>query len=304
VDDMQSTVIVVPCYNEASRFRADAFHAAALADASLTFVLVDDGSKDETRLVLERLAERNRKQFEVLSLAQNSGKAEAVRAGIQRAFELSPALVGYLDADLATPLSELEGLRGCFDGNPGVLAVMGSRVGLLGRNVVRSHQRHYLGRVFASVASLALGITVYDTQCGAKLFRNTSPVRAAFSAPFETRWTFDVELIARLGALASAGVIPALSRSAAEYPLHTWKDVSGSKLGLKSAIGAGLDLAKLWVRYRFGKAEHLTAALLGVERSSEERHSTHPPSSAPDGAFEAPNGASGHRGQAEGRFPH
>jgi glycosyltransferase involved in cell wall biosynthesis len=302
---MQSTVIVVPCYNEAGRFRAEAFHAAAQADSSLKFVLVDDGSKDDTRLVLERLAERKRSQFEVLSLAKNSGKAEAVRAGLQRAFELSPALVGYLDADLATPLGELAGLRACFDENSEVLAVLGSRVGLLGRNVVRSHQRHYLGRVFASVASLALGITIYDTQCGAKLFRNTGAIRQAFSAPFETRWTFDVELIARLGALANAGAIPALERSAAEHPLHTWQDVSGSKLGLKAAIGAGLDLAKLWVRYRVGRQDRVLGAELAGDQPSGSGHSERSPSSVPGSGVEASNGSSPHHvGRAEGRLPH
>jgi dolichyl-phosphate beta-glucosyltransferase len=224
---------------------------------------------------------------------------------MQRAFELSPALVGYLDADLATPLSELAGLRGCFDDSAEVLAVLGSRVGLLGRNVVRSHQRHYLGRVFASVASLALGITIYDTQCGAKLFRNTSAIRQAFAAPFETRWTFDVELIARLGALADAGVIPALPRSAAEYPLHSWQDVSGSKLGLKAAVGAGFDLAKLWVRYRLGKPDLVLAAALGGDQPSGDGHAERSPSSAPDSGVETSNGPSArHLGRGEGRLPH
>lgn len=249
---MQSTIVVVPCFNEAERFKSEPFVIAGSADPSLSFLLVDDGSSDSTRSVLERLQAHPSRRFSVLALDRNCGKAEAVRAGLGRAFERSPSLVGYFDADLATPIPELSGMRALFDADPELLAVLGSRVGLLGREVVRSPHRHYLGRLFASAASLALDLTVYDTQCGAKIFRNTAAVRKVFSEPFESRWTFDVEVLARLNALAKDGEIPPLSRAAAEYPLNAWRDVSGSKLGARAAVGAGLELARLWLRYRDG----------------------------------------------------
>lgn len=249
---MQSTIIVVPCYNEAKRFNPDPFEAAIAEDPSLSFILVDDGSKDDTRAVLERLAARQKTQISVVALNPNRGKAEAVRAGLSRAFALSPALVGYFDADLATPLAELAGMRACFDEAPELLAVLGSRVGLLGRDVVRSHGRHYLGRLFASAASLVLNLTVYDTQCGAKLFRNTAAIQKVFSERFDSHWTFDVEMLARLVALSRSGEIPPLSRAAAEHPLRAWRDVSGSKLGPRAALHAGTELGRIWLRYRGG----------------------------------------------------
>jgi dolichyl-phosphate beta-glucosyltransferase len=248
VVDVQS-VIVVPCYNEARRLDVPSFVAAALADPSLSFLLVDDGSRDDTRALLAALRDQHPAHFSVLGLDRNRGKAEAVRLGMQSAFDRSPELVAYFDADLATPLAELAPMRELFAARPELQVVLGSRVGLLGRDVVRTPQRHYLGRVFASLASLLLHLNVYDTQCGAKMFRNTAAVRGVFAEPFSVSWTFDVEILARLAQLAREGAIAPLARSALEYPLRRWRDVSGSKLGPRAALEAGAELATLWHKY-------------------------------------------------------
>ena len=246
---MQNIIVVVPCYNEAERFNAQRFASAAQSDPNLSFLLVDDGSRDATRSILQRLSEQLPAQISVLGLDQNSGKAEAVRRGLQAAFERSPVIVGYFDADLATPLEEIGPMRALFEERAELLAVLGSRVGLLGRDVVRKPARHYLGRIFASVASVLLDLNVYDTQCGAKLFRNSAAVRDIFAEPFNVSWTFDVEVLARLAKLAREGTIAPLARSAMEYPLRHWRDVSGSKLKPSAALKAGAELATLYLKY-------------------------------------------------------
>jgi hypothetical protein len=152
--------------------------------------------------------------------------------------------VGYFDADLATPLSEIAPMAEFFEA-PNVHLVMGSRVKLLGRNVSRSPLRHYLGRVFASSASLILGLDVYDTQCGAKILRNTASMRTLFEHPFSVTWTFDVELLARLSVLARRGEVPAPEQSVVEHPLSEWRDVSGSKLRPHAAVRAVAELVRL-----------------------------------------------------------
>jgi dolichyl-phosphate beta-glucosyltransferase len=247
--DLQETIVVVPCYNEATRLDGQSFLAAARADRSLSFLFVDDGSRDETRKLLHQLRDQLPEQLGVLALDRNRGKAEAVRLGVESALDRSPQLVAYFDADLATPLAELGPMREQFARHPDLQIVLGSRVGLLGRDVVRTHSRHYLGRVFASIASMLLDLNVYDTQCGAKMLRNTPAVRDVFSEPFSVSWTFDVELLARLAQLARDGVIAPMSRSALEHPLSRWRDVSGSKLGPAAALKAGTELATLWHRY-------------------------------------------------------
>ena len=245
---MQRTLVVIPCYNEAARLDTEALLEATRIWPMLSFVLVDDGSSDGTLELLASLRSRAPHAFEVVSLSKNQGKAEAVRQGMLAAFARSPALAGYFDADLATPLSELEPMARYFD-DARVQLVMGSRVKLLGRQVSRSPLRHYLGRVFASTASMILGLEVYDTQCGAKLFRNTPTMRTLFEVPFSVTWTFDVELLARLSALAGQAEVPTPEQSVVEHPLAEWRDVSGSKLRPDAAVRAVAELARIWRKY-------------------------------------------------------
>lgn len=125
---------------------------------------------------------------------------------------------------------------------------MASRVALLGTQIERTPARHYLGRVFASAASLALALRVYDTQCGAKAMRVDSVLAEALRAPFSSRWVFDVELMMRLLRGNQAGRFA--PSEFLEMPLAAWEDVKGSKLSSKAMLGAASDLARLAVKNR------------------------------------------------------
>ncbi len=216
------TVLVVPCYNEAERLRADDVRAL-IACPGIEVVLVDDGSTDDTAALLEQLA-GNHPEVSVHSMDVNSGKAEAVRRGLLIALETRPDWVGFCDADMSTPAREVLRLNGIATTTPGLSVVLGSHVGLLGLDVQRSALRHYSGRIFATAASSILGVPVYDTQCGAKLFRCTATLRAALSEPFHSRWSFDVELLGRL--LRGRPPIAAVAIDEfVEVPLNEWHDV-------------------------------------------------------------------------------
>lgn len=241
--------IVIPCFNEATRLDEAAL-LELVADPAWRLVLVNDGSTDETAARLDAMA-AGHSRVEVLHLARNQGKAEAVRAGLLRALEHG-GVVGYLDADLATPPQELRRVVEALQGGRYAMA-LGSRVALLGRDIRRSAVRHYLGRVFASLASLSLRLRVYDTQCGAKALWADARLARALEAPFASRWIFDVELIARL---LAAGVP---EEAFVEVPLMAWRDVGGSKLKLRSMVWSVVELA------RVARATHALPRRLGTD---------------------------------------
>jgi glycosyltransferase involved in cell wall biosynthesis len=224
-----TTVIVVPCYNEARRLDVRAFPAFVSNTPHVRFLFVNDGSSDGTGRLLEELSRADPHRLMLLHLPRNAGKAEAVRQGMLRALELAPAFAGYWDADLSTPLEAILDFRRHLQTHPSCEIVLGARVKLLGRRIDRRIVRHYAGRVFATAASMALKLPVYDTQCGAKLFRVTPRLPDVFATPFGSRWVFDVEILARLLNRWQAEGVDAASATY-ELPLMEWRDVAGSKV--------------------------------------------------------------------------
>lgn len=243
-------VIIVPCYNEESRLPIPAFQNYFRANPHQRFLFVNDGSRDQTSRVLAQLAASFPQQAFVLDNAHNQGKANAVRDGLLHAIDtMSPAFIGYWDADLATPLDCITPMALLLEQDPKLWMVLGSRVRLLGRRIVRKPARHYLGRIFATVASLVLQLPVYDTQCGAKLFRVSPRTRLLFAERFASKWVFDVEILARFLTLPPGPDKAPPEDAIYEFSLPRWEDVDGSKVRPKDFITAFLDIAGIWKRY-------------------------------------------------------
>lgn len=241
------TRIVVPCYNEEKRLRGEAFLEFLSHHPDFRFVMVNDGSRDGTLDVLRGLEAAAGGHIDVVDVQPNGGKAEAVRAGLNAALAAEPDVVGYFDADLATPLDELQRMLEVLHANAAIDIVLGSRVQLLGRRIDRNPARHYAGRVFATCASMLLALPVYDTQCGAKLFRADASLGRALARPFETDWVFDVELLGRLMQEREAAGQTPLLEATYELPLLRWEDVKGSKVRPVDFPRALVQLGKLWV---------------------------------------------------------
>jgi len=245
-------LIVVPVYNEAHRLQQAPFFeflaSDYTSDHAVFFLFVNDGSSDDTLAQLEAMQRRRPDRIFILNKAINGGKAEAVRDGMAMAFTPPDAYqyTGFWDADLATPLSAIPQLLGKVEGDPHRAMIFASRVRLLGRDIRRNPARHYLGRLFATSASLTLSLPIYDTQCGAKIFKVTPDLEYVLAAPFISRWIFDVEIVARF--IKLKGLAWCFS-SIYEFPIDAWEDVAGSKLHPFDFLTAAADLFRVHRRY-------------------------------------------------------
>ncbi len=243
-------VLVVPCYVEALRLSPRAFLEALSSRPWLTLLFVDDGSRDGTPAVLSELASACPDRVHVLRLAAHVGKAEAVRVGVLKAAESRPDYIGFWDADLSAPLEALDDFLALARRRPEMELVIGSRVNLMGRDIRRSAARHYVSRVFATAASLALDLPVYDTQCGAKLFRATPDVLSIFAEPFRSRWIFDVEILDRYLRVPIADDGPPRRERIYELALPAWHEVRGSKLRPWDFVWSFVEVLGVWWRGR------------------------------------------------------
>ncbi len=238
--------MVVPCYNEALRLPIGHFREF-LGKSQVRFVFVDDGSRDNTMERLEELRSGQEDRVTLLRSPRNQGKAAAVRQGVISALEQGAEYVGYWDADLATPLDAIPQFMAVFRGRADLDMVFGSRVKLLGRHVDRRASRHYLGRVFATVVSMMLRLAIYDTQCGAKIFRVSPETGDLWTAPFLTKWIFDVELLARY--IRRVGSPDTAGQRIYEFPLDAWQDVGGSKVKAVDFLIAFRDVVRIYWQY-------------------------------------------------------
>jgi len=266
----ERTTIIIPCYNEANRLHLEVFLNFARRNSNISFVFVDDGSKDLTINLLCGAMAALPKQVDVLMMARNAGKAEAVRHGLKFAAKRGDKYVAFLDADLATPLNAINDFISVADRLDNIDVVFGSRAGGLGRQVYRDLHRKMISLVCASMGRLATGLALKDTQCGAKLFRNTPHLKTCLDAPFTAGWLFDVELFLRISNPNKHD-----RKNFFEYPVLEWTEIPGSNIKFSDVIKGGLKMTSLifnqWkIREQFkNKRQAPTPEALQILRAGE-----------------------------------
>lgn len=156
--------IVIPVYNESERIgRTLDLLTAYLRETALVaeVIIADDGSTDSTASIVRSRSDR----FDAIRLLElnHGGKARAVLAGLHDARN---EVVGFMDADLATPLSTLDVAIDRL--SSGADVAIGSREGAGARRIGEPGYRHVMGRIFNGIVRLSLLPGIDDTQCGFK----------------------------------------------------------------------------------------------------------------------------------------
>lgn len=233
-------MIIVPCYNEETRLQQETFISNLKNFPDLKIIFVNDGSKDQTMRVLKNMESQLPDQIIILDLSQNGGKAKAIFEGAKAAIGYQPKYLGYIDADLAVSIEEFYQLMNIAE-KQNKNFVFGSRWRRIGSNIDRKASRHYIGRVFATIASNLLQLNVYDTQCGAKVF-DIKTAEYVFAQPFNVNWVFDVEIFFRL-----LKIFPreTFENHVLESPLQQWQDVAGSKVKFSHSFNILKDFLTL-----------------------------------------------------------
>src|SRR5260370_362515 len=161
--------VVVPCFNEEQRLPRTIELIERYLDAqaeTYELILVDDGSGDGTRRVMQEAASRH-DSIRVVALPGNRGKGRALAEGVM--VSRGDAVL-VTDADLSTPIDELPKLEAAVQAGAGVAiasrAIKGSRVEL-----AQPVYRVVMGKVFNLIVQAVLLPGIWDTQCGFKLFR-------------------------------------------------------------------------------------------------------------------------------------
>lgn len=240
-----NTTIVIPCYNEEKGISNSEYSNFLNNNPEAFICFVNDGSKDNTLGILNLLKEKHPTQIYILSLEKNSGKAEAVRAGIQYCnTHFQHQYIGYLDADLATTLEEFIDLRNYLKGE--IVFSFGSRIRKIGSKIERENSRFLIGRVIATFISNILDIKVYDTQCGSKLFTRAISEKL-FQKEFISRWLFDVEIFYRM--IHLFGKEKAIKKMI-EVPLKLWVEKGDSKVKFTYGFKLWFDLFQISRKYK------------------------------------------------------
>jgi glycosyltransferase involved in cell wall biosynthesis len=239
-------VIIIPCYNEADRLDTNKFIDYLSQNTHLHFIFVDDGSTDNTSKIINQLISKYNSLVSLLTNETNKGKAESVRLGVIESYKMNPDYIGFLDADLAAPIEEIDNLLKIVKKDKTKEVVFASRIQLIGSEIKRNYFRHFIGRLFATCVSLLLKIRIYDTQCGAKMF-SRKICNDIFSEQFVSPWLFDVELFARL--LNVYGMEKTIHMSC-EHPVSKWRDIDGSKVKLIFFLKAPFELFNIVRHYK------------------------------------------------------
>ena len=185
--------IIVPAYNEEKRLGETLGRINDYLinkDYDFEVIVVDDGSKDATVAVAEKSSLFKMGKLNILKNVSNTGKGFSVRRGILNS---KGDFILFSDADLSTPIQELDKLASCIQN--GFDFVIGSRS--LGDSDVKVRQpwlRERMGKVFNYLVKILLVPGFSDTQCGFKLLRREAAQKIASLSKIDG-FCFDVEML-------------------------------------------------------------------------------------------------------------
>ncbi|MDC3104335.1 glycosyltransferase [Candidatus Pelagibacter bacterium] len=215
--------IIFPLYNEEKRlkntFTEIIKFKKRLKKRKIEIIFIDDGSDDKSKILIDKFIVKSESQnFKIknFKLKKNMGKGYALKEGVRKS---SKKWTLTTDIDLSVPLSQI------FIWEKNKLfkdkkIIFGSR-NLKNSKVEKNFIRYILGKIFNFFVKTILNISLFDTQCGFKVYQ-TRIAKKLFSKLTHYGFTHDLELVLILKNMK----IPII-----ELPVK-WTHKAGSKVSI------------------------------------------------------------------------
>lgn len=239
--DEKIVSIIIPAYNEEHRIPSTLKKIVEYCNSHVQqfeIIVVDDGSTDRTsQATKDCFLNESFSVGKVLGYRKNRGKGAAIQYGVEHAIG---DYILFSDADLSTPIEELDRFFDILISNPEIDIVIGSRAEH-SSNILEKQPfyREWMGRVFNVIVRLLLKIEFLDTQCGFKLFSKKA-AHKIFPMLSISGFSFDVEVIIlakNLGFLIR------------QVPI-TWVNDSRSSVSLLgSSLEMFFDVIRIWNKH-------------------------------------------------------
>jgi glycosyltransferase involved in cell wall biosynthesis len=235
--------IIIPAYNEENRIARtlnayDDFFTQKHKETNLVYELlvVINGTTDNTAQIVHAL-QLQRSVIKSIEIKEG-GKGLAITTGFKEVLHDTFDLIGFVDADMATSPETFYDLIKNLDGNDGIIAsryMPGAQI-----TPARPFIKRWGSRLFyESLVWLLFGLSYYDFQCGAKLFK-VAVIKKITPYLSVKQWAFDIELLY---------LCKRFGFSVKEIPT-VWHDQAGSKLKVMRA-GSRMIGALVAMRWRY-----------------------------------------------------
>ena len=226
--------IIIPAYNEEERIPKTLNSYLDYLKGKINFeiLVIINGCTDNTLEVVKNIAQKN-KEIKYVDIGKVASKGIAVTEGFKLA---DSELIGFVDADLATPPNAFYDLVKNIENYDAVIASRWMKNSKINKS--QPLTRIIAGRSFNILVNLLFNLKLKDTQCGAKLFKKTA-LKDILADIGKTRWAFDVDVLY---------LLKRKNYKTKEIPTE-WSEPGGSHVKIKTVIEMFLSIVRLRLIY-------------------------------------------------------